>query len=343
MSDASRHTTHKRVMFDGMQSLANAAPSEMGAVIDRLYHPDATWRGSHPINELDSRSDILAKVWQPLANAMPDMERRDDIVVGGKWDGSDFVASVGHLTGTFSAAWLDIPATGKTLTVRYGEVHQIKDGLIVQTTMILDVLDVIRQSGYWPLPPSMGLEMRWMPPFTLDGVRLEDTDPERGAEAMAYMREMQEVLGQYNDLKDRTRQGLLDMPQKEYWHDKFMWYGPCGIGTTRGLAGFVDGHQLPFRLAFPNRDGGNHYIRIGDGPYSVTGGWPSVYGNHLGGNWLGTSPTGRQIKMRVMDFYLEHEGKLRENWVPIDMLDILLQMDIDILGRMKQQHPAAKV
>jgi len=40
-----------------------------------------------------------------------------------------------------------------------------------------------------------------------------------------------------------------------------------------------------------------------------------------------------------MDFYLEHEGKLRENWVPIDILDLLMQMDIDILARMRLQHP----
>lgn len=332
------HTTNKRILFDGLQSLAQSSVDDMAATIERLYHPDATWRGSHPINELDSRSAILTDVWQPLARAMPDMERRDDIVVAGEYEGEEFVACIGHLSGTFKADWLDIPATGKTLAVRYGEAHQIRDGKIVQTTMIIDVLDVIRQSGYWPLPPSMGLEMRWMAPFTGDGVRLDTTDPERGAEAVCFMREMQEVLGQYNDLEDNTRDGLLRMPQKDYWHDKFMWYGPSGIGTTRGLEGFVDGHQLPFRIAFPNRDGGNHYIRIGDGPYSVTGGWPSVYGNHLGGNWLGTSPTGRQIKMRVMDFYLEHEGKLRENWVPIDMLHILLQMDIDILARMRLQH-----
>ncbi len=333
-----KHTTHKRVLFDGLRTLAESSADDMAATIERLYHPDATWRGSHPINELAARDDILNQVWLPLRTAMPDMERRDDIVVAGEFEGRDFVACVGHLTGTFSAPWLDIPATGKTLTVRYGEVHQMRDGKIVQTTMLMDVLDVIRQSGYWPLPPSMGLEMRWLAPFTGDGVRLDSTDPERGAEAMAFMREMQNVLGQYNDLEDNTREGLIRMPQKDYWHDKFMWYGPCGIGTTRGLEGFVDGHQLPFRIAFPNRDGGNHYIRIGDGPYSVTGGWPSVYGNHLGGGFLGTSPTGRRITMRVMDFYLEHEGKLRENWVPIDMLDILLQMDIDILARMRLQH-----
>jgi hypothetical protein len=114
-----------------------------------------------------------------------------------------------------------------------------------------------------------------------------------------------------------------------------MWYGPAGIGTVRGLAGFVDRHQLPFRVAFPNRVGGQHYIRIGDGPYSVTGGWPSVTATHLGGGFLGLGPTGRPVAMRVMDFYLHHEGLIRENWVPLDILDLLMQMGVDVLARMR--------
>lgn len=333
-------TTHKRVLHDGFRALAEAAPADLLSHLENLYHPDAEWRGSHPINELQGVQAILEHVWQPLKAAFPDLERRDDIVVAGVFEGADMVASVGHLTGTFVAPWLDIPPTGKTISIRYGEVNKMQGDRIVQTTMLLDVLDVIRQSGYWPLPPSMGLETRWLAPFTGDGVRLDHTDLEQGAQSMAFMREMQEILGQYNQPHHNTREGLMEMPQKDYWHERFMWYGPSGIGTTRGIQGFVDQHQLPFRIAFPNRTGAHHYIRIGDGPYSVTGGWPgSVKAMHTGGNFLGTSPTGRQVQMRVMDFYLEHEGKLRENWVPIDILDLLMQMDIDILARMRLQHP----
>ena len=36
-----------------------------------------------------------------------------------------------------------------------------------------------------------------------------------------------------------------------------------------------------------------------------------------------------------MDFYLHHEGLIRENWVPIDMLDLFAQMGVDLLGRMR--------
>ncbi len=129
------------------------------------------------------------------------------------------------------------------------------------------------------------------------------------------------------------------MPQKAYWYPKMMWYGPSGIGTVRGLQGFVDYHQLPFRTAFERpvgtleevhairkTHGAGHYIRIGDGAYSVAGGWPSVYAIHNGGDFLGTGPTNRPVTMRVMDFYLHDEGLICENWVPLDILDLLRQI-----------------
>ena len=56
---------------------------------------------------------------------------------------------------------------------------------------------------------------------------------------------------------------------------------------------------------------------------------------HLGGGFLGTGPTGKEVTMRVMDFYLHHEGKIRENWVPIDIIELLLQMGIDVIARLQ--------
>jgi hypothetical protein len=160
---------------------------------------------------------------------------------------------------------------------------------------------------------------------------------------------MHRTLAEHDDRASLSRDSLIAMPQRDHWHPKMMWYGPAGIGTTRGLDGFVDGHQLPFRIAFHrpqgtfeqvtaerNRHGAGHYIRIGDGPYSVTGGWPSVYAVHAGGGFCGMPPTGRPVFMRVMDFYLHHEGLIRENWVPLDMLDLFRQMGVDLMARMAE-------
>ena len=220
----------------------------------------------------------------------------------------------------------------------------------MQSNCLWDVLDVIRQAGFWPLAPSLGAEGMWLGPITGDGLRFADADPAESAASLAQTLAMHAALGAYDDAAGLGREGLLAMPQREHWHPRMMWYGPSGIGTARGLAGFVDHHQLPFRVAFPGRKGGGqwdeiadmkarlgggHYVRIGDGPYSVTGGWPSVFARHEGGGFLGLPPTGRTVTMRVMDFYLHHEGLIRENWVPLDLLDLLRQMGVDVLARMQ--------
>ena len=325
----------KRFVREALGALAAASPARLAHTLEAAYHTDAGWRGSHPLNEMTGTAAMAAKVWLPLLKAFPDLERRDTILVGGDSDGARKIAAVGHYLGTFREDWLGIPATGRPVYLRYGEVHELRAGKIAQSTVLIDVLDVMRQAGFWPIAPSLGTEEQWPCPFTADGIVLSEQDPAVSQASLAQTLAMHASLGAYDDHAGLGRAGLLNMPQKQHWHEKMMWYGPAGIGTTRGLQGFVDYHQLPFRIAFPNRHGGNHHIRIGDGPYSVTGGWPSVFAEHLGGGFLGVAPTRRKVTMRVMDFYLHHEGLIRENWVPIDIIDLLLQMDVDVFARMQ--------
>jgi predicted ester cyclase len=333
---ATDHLANKRRLHAGLARLAEAGQGGAAAALAGLCTPDLEWRGAHPLNEMRG-TEAVAGVWEPLLAACPDLERRDLIVVGGGFEGRDYVAMVGHYCGTFRSDWLGIPATGRPIWLRYGEVHEVRDGRIVQSNCLWDILDLIRQAGFWPLAPSLGAEGMWPGPITGDGLVLRPTDPAQSAASLAQTLAMHGTLGAFRDRPEAGRAELLAMPQREHWHPRMMWYGPSGIGTTRGLEGFVDHHQLPFRTAFPNRQGGQHYVRIGDGPYSVTGGWPSVTATHLGGGFLGLGPTGRKVAMRVMDFYLHHEGLIRENWVPLDILDLLRQMGVDVLGRM-QSH-----
>jgi len=338
--------SQKRLFYRGLYDLAASTPDNLGQRLRTLYQDEARWRGSHPLNEHVSIDGIETTVWRPLLDAFPDLERRDLIFCGGSYEGRDYIAALGHYCGTFRKDWLTIPATGRPIYLRYGEVHQVRDGKIVESSCLWDLLDVIRQAGFWPIAPSLGTEGMWPGPITADGIRFDEADPAISAASIKQTLAMHKTLADYDDNDQRGRDGLLVMPQVKHWHPKMMWYGPSGIGTTRGLQGFVDYHQLPFRIAFPNRKGGEqitdpglggHYIQIGDGPYSVTGGWPSVRALHVGPDFLGTGPSGREVTMRVMDFYLHHEGLIRENWVPIDMIELLLQMGVDVFSRL-QSH-----
>lgn len=343
----------RKAVFRNLNSLVEVPTDALPGRLSAVSSTETQWRVAHPINEMTGPEAASERIFLPLREAMPDAERRDWIFVGGAYQDRRYIAAIGAHCGTFVNPWLGIPATGGAVTLRYGEVYEIDEaGRIMQANLLWDVLDLIRQSGHWPLAPSLGAEGAWLPPLTGDGLRLAGSDPETGAASIAQTLAMHATLAEHDDEKGRSREALLNMPQREHWHPKMMWYGPAGIGTTRGLAGFVDYHQLPFRIAFQRpqgtfeevnaaraRHGAGHFIRIGDGPYSVTGGWPSVYGVHGGGGFCGLAPTGKPVTMRVMDFYLHHEGLIRENWVPLDMLDLLNQMGIDVMARMAETLP----
>ena len=348
-AEASPDGALRGAILDRLRRLAEAGLGGLPAAIDALAAPGCAWRAAHPMNEMAGHEAALALIWGPLLAAFPDLERRDTIFVAGRYLGKTLIAAVGHYCGTMKGDWHGIPSTGKSIYLRYGEVWQIgPDGRAIQVNLLWDLLDVMRQAGVWPLAPSLGVEGMWPGPLTADGLRLAPSDPQQGRDSLEQTLRMHKSLAEFDDRGSLSREALIAMPQSDHWHPKMMWYGPAGIGTTRSLAGFVDGHQLPFRLAFRRpqgsfeevmaeraRHGAGHYIRIGDGPYSVTGGWPSVYAMHMGSGFCGLPATGKPVFMRVMDFYLHHEGLIRENWVPIDMLDLFRQMGMDVMHRLK--------
>ena len=176
---------------------------------------------------------IEAELWRPLRDAIPDAERRDLIVAGGDYQGADYVCLYSHIQGTFANDWLDIPANDSVVTLRCCEINRMADGLIVESHVLIDVLDLMYQAGCWPISPSLGAEGQWQPPASHDGVQLDTADPENGAASLRIVKAMHAGLGAFDG------ENFDSMHHAQYWTENFMWYGPSGIGTTRGLAGFA--------------------------------------------------------------------------------------------------------
>ena len=120
------------------------------------------------------------------------------------------------------------------------------------------------------------------------------------------------------------------------WHKNMKWYGPAGIGTTYGIDGFIEHHQRPFLTAFADRKAGHrHDAQPSEGNYVASTGWPSVEATHAGDGWLGQPASGRRVGMRVMDFWRRDGEKFIENWVLIDIPELLLQMDVDLFEQLR--------
>jgi predicted ester cyclase len=323
------HQQHKRLIWQLWQRQHETPPHELAALLAEYYAPDVTWHGMQPINSLHGHDALLAGLWQPLYHALPDLRREPYILLAGRFAEKDWVASTGHFTGTFVHDWLGIPATGGRLRIRFGEFCALRDERITEVYCLLDVIDAMEQAGISPLPISLGDPTLFLPPMTGDGLLLDAPAHDAGARSLALVEAM--IFG---GLSRYDQQGLRSMNMAAYWKPNMHWYGPGGIGAARSLQQFEDYHQRPFLHAFPDRKGGNHKARIAEGDYIASTGFPSIHATHQG-EWLGCAPTGQPITMRVMDFWRREADLLAENWVFIDIPDVLAQSGCDVFAAMR--------
>ena len=287
---------------------------------------DHILQGFSPVNELRGADAYQTQLLAPLRAAFPRGEERCDIRLGGQYKDGDWVASSGHIAGIFDGDLFGIPATGRAAMVRFGRFERHEGGLIAETILILDLPALMMQAGCWSCGPAMGPNFPAPGPATHDGI-VQPGD-EGGEASLALVNAMIGGLHEFDG-------SLKSMGMRGYWTDDFWWFGPAPIGNFRGHADYERGHQLPFLTAFPDRVGGNHRARIGEGNYIASTGWPSITATHTGGGWLGLAPTDRRVTMRVMDFWRREGDLLAENWVMIDIPDLLAQMGIDVFERMR--------
>ena len=122
------------------------------------------------------------------------------------------------------------------------------------------------------------------------------------------------------------------------------WYGPAGIGANRGIDGFRHWHQIPFLRAMPDRkldamgDLMSHWVAQGN--YVCETGWPNMRLTLTDDGWMGIAPAGKEVLLRSLDFWRVEEGKIRENWVLVDLLDLYRQIGVDVLARLKEFNKA---
>ncbi len=288
------------------------------------------WAASHPVNSVDGKAQVVTSFWQPLQSAMPDIQRRTSISLSLRVGESEWVCETGYFVGTFANSLFSIPATGKSLFLRFTEMTRVADEQIQESYVILDFLDAMNQAGVNPIRASLGHAGLVPSPATQDGLVRHCVTPEQSQHTATLVKNMLTELGKFDG------KSLLSMKLEDYWHPDFMWYGPAGIGTTRGIQGFRQHHQGPFVFAFPDRSIDHSMAFIADGHYAATGGWPHMHGTHSGEHWLGLPSTNKRISLRVMDIWRREGELLVENWVAIDIIHMLLQLGLDVFEQMKK-------
>lgn len=298
--------------------------------------PGCVFHMSAPLGPIEGHGAIGERFFKPLANAFSGLHRRDLLFIGGanrRATGGDWCAAVTHYVGNFAAPFLGIPPTAHLVFLRAGEFYRIEDGLIAEARIILDIPDLLRQAGRFPFPFSYGSEIAFPAPATQDGL------VPAGGNGAATLDLVEAMLSDLHAFDPETMRSPGQTGAGGRWGDDMMWYGPAGIGSNYRWEGFVRDHRESFLRAFPDRKGGNHYCRIGDGDYAAVSGWPSMTMTWQG-DYLGEKADGRALTLRVMDFYRCAGGRIRENWVMLDYTDLMQQMGVDLIARATKETRA---
>jgi predicted ester cyclase len=329
------HTHHKALIAPLRAAMYDFEAEGVRNALKVLLHPDAIVHLPYPFGDLNGPDAYYETCFAPLHQSMPDLERRDWIVIGGRTEhDGDWVGCAGHYVGTFASPWLDIPPTGHLAHMRFHEFFRFEDDKIVEVQALWDIPELMLQAGAWPMAPSLGLEICIPGPAGQDGLVQAPHDQTKSQASCQHVIDMLECLQ-----KHPSQGGPEVMEMLRFWHARMNWYGPAGIGTCRGISGFRNWHQIPFLNGMPDR--GQHSNELtfhffGDANYVGVTGWPNMIQTVSHDGWMGIPPSDKRIDLKSLDFWRIESGKIRENWVLVDLLDTYKQLGVDVLGRMRE-------
>lgn len=326
----------KSVLSPFQRAMETAEAAGAKQALGAVFAAHATIRMCHPFGDLVGPEAFFERCYTPLLGAMPDLERRDMIVMAGTTsEGKDWVGCVGNYMGTFLAPFLDIPPTGRLAHMRYHEFFGIEDGCVTEMQAIWDIPELMMQANAWPMAPQLGAYLCTPAPMSGDGLTIAGD----GAASFKHVVAMLEDMCRHPADPDPKVMQL-----EKYWHPRFNWYGPAGIGAARGTSGFRNWHQIPFLRAMPDRkldamgDLLSHWFAEGD--YVCETGWPNMRLTLSHDGWMGVAPAGKEVLLRSLDFWRLENGLIRENWVLVDLLDLYSQVGVDVLARLREFNKA---
>ncbi len=324
------HNRNKEFIGRLRAALYDIDASELPRQLRELFAADCEAHLAHPLESLHGVNALYEGAWLPLLNAVPDLERRDFIVMAGESRGQNWVGCAGHYMGLFERPWLDIPPTKHLMAMRYHEFFRIEDEQIVEMQALWDIPQVMMGADAWPLAPSLAVEWIVPGPASNDGIVTSPYDEAGSQASLTWVKDMLVAL-------KRNVISVEAMELNKYWHPKMMWYGPAGIGSMRRISGFRHWHQIPFLKAMPDRDAFvGTGIMFGDAEYVGFTAWPGMTMTISGDGWLGIAPSNQAITMRSLDFWRCENGLIRENWVLVDLLDVYHQLGVDVFERMRE-------
>lgn len=306
---------------------AQSTPGDWHAATQQLFATDAEIHVVHPFNTVGGVDGYETAFIAPLKAAFEGLHKRVDILIGGASGGSDWVAVHGHYAGKFASEWIGLKPSNRLEYLRFAEFFRMENGQAVEAHIFLDLPNLMITTDQWPIKSSPGKDRGYtglLPgPATADGVILHEGSAGESQRSLEIIEAMLKSLA------------TADEAWRPYWHANMLWHGPAAFGAFIGIEDFA-GFQVPFEQAFSSWTGGlsgngvtEHMTRYGDGDYACIAGWPSLMCVRRD-MFLDQPASTDTVFMRVCDFWRRDGDKLVENWVLVDIPDVLLQMGCDL-------------
>ena len=74
---------NKHLVRNYLKSIINDGVSKLEENLDKSFSKEIKVNCFHPLNEFSGLQDFKDKFWIPLFEALPDVERREQVVIGG--------------------------------------------------------------------------------------------------------------------------------------------------------------------------------------------------------------------------------------------------------------------
>ena len=237
------HAENKRLVNKLRATLYDLEVTKLERTLKDVFAADAEIHLAFPFEDLGGPAALLEQAYRPLIDAVPDLERRDYIVVAGAGKdedlAGDWVGCAGFYTGVLEHAWLDIPPTRHPVTMRFHEFFRVEAGRVVEMQALWDIPELMLQASAWPLTPSLGVEWVVPGPATQDGLTTANYDAARADSSR------QHVFNMLNGLQKHKEQGVAAMGLETYWHPQMFGTVLRASAPTAASAGFATGTKSP--------------------------------------------------------------------------------------------------
>lgn len=302
---------NKELISNFAKEMTGISQTQIRTLLNKYYDVNAIMYMCHPFNVVEGIDSMLKVFYHSFLDAFDIINQTPHHIIADFYKNEEWVSVIGTYKLKFHSDWIGIKATAGDVDLNYGAFHRIRDGKIVETRMLIDLLELLYRSD----PKSLLKRM----PF-------KNFISSKMSKVPEYYGGQEDLIAFINIVRNS------DEIYEKKLYEHFIFHGFSGFGTLKSKKSYLNTIHKPFRQSHKNLCmGHNDASVLSDDMCVCMTGWPGIEGFHYKSGWLNTKAVKKDIHIRIMEWWFIKDGAIYEKRVLIDQIDYLLQLGIDIL------------